>query len=147
MNVLLNFFFAQNVSLPKYICYPCLDNLRRTYYFQRKLRRLTHPKQPTNFQKIKAGEKLKENYTVKQQEFDDYVDDDRSRESGNSSNGNDNEHRPFKCDICGRGFKVKENFESHHNRHSRKREQFRCTECGLQFLVLAQFDRHTCKKN
>lgn len=125
--------FSQNVSLPNYICYPCLDNLRSAYRFQQKLHRITHPKQPTNFQKMMGK--------VVDQGNNNDCGCSTSSDSGTGS-GSDTQ-RPFKCEICHREFKIKEHIDTHLKRHRTKPKQFRCTTCKLIFLTVKHFEVHS----
>lgn len=110
-------------TLPKFICHPCLQQLKFTYNFNLKLQHLINADQKAN----------EENCGIIQQQLDE---ENRDRT------------RPFMCELCGRQFKVKEHFETHCKRHSEKTKQFRCVACGMWhvFFVEATFDRSQMSK-
>lgn len=61
------------------------------------------------------------------------------------SDAEEENDRPYRCKICYKTFKTKENFESHFERHSTKPRQYRCKRCRLCFLMMKNFNDHVCK--
>lgn len=52
-----------------------------------------------------------------------------------------NEHRPFRCDVCGKSFKTKLTHYAHGKTHTGKRD-FKCDICGSAFLLKAHLKAH-----
>uniref|UniRef100_A0A8C8DLV6 C2H2-type domain-containing protein n=1 Tax=Oryzias sinensis TaxID=183150 RepID=A0A8C8DLV6_9TELE len=42
--------------------------------------------------------------------------------------------KPFKCDICDKGFRLSNHMKKHRRTHAGKQKSFVCEECGLVFL-------------
>lgn len=121
VSILIGIVLQGLSSLPKFICYPCLDQLKITYNFQLKIQHLIDDNRKPS----------------------DEIDGSTPLQSDDD---NLNDTRPFACNLCGRRFKVKEHYETHCKRHLEKGQQFRCLTCGLCFLLKQHLTQHKCPK-
>lgn len=94
-----------------------------------------------NYHKVRGELTNKKNYSVKQFNFDDDVNDFITSENVGVKNAN-NITKSYTCDECGRKFLFYNKFCAHRDQHKKK---MICTICRQQFFFKKNFEKHKRK--
>lgn len=124
--------FTQEATaeVAKNMCYICYDFLTHTF----------------NFKKMydKAIEKYKDTHEAPIPAKDSAVNQRKISIHKRRLSIVELQSRPFRCNVCDRGFNLKGEIEAHLQRHENKPNQIKCKRCGRAFLTQTHFDNHIC---